>query len=126
MDYLYDLLFDVNFDGDYAYLFSKLFIFLGIWLALLFAIYLIITKAIKTNLHKDFQLRLNFLWTLGIFQVLVSIYLFYLLRYEGFSSFDWNDLNFYIGISPQLIIFLGTIILFSISRNNYLRLVSNR
>ena len=125
MNYLYDLLFRIAFDGDYVYLLYKVLTFIGIWLALLYAIYLILTKVIKSNLHKDFQLKLNFLWALGIFQVLVSIYFFYLLRVEGVSVFKWNDFNFYLGIFPQLFIYVGTIILFLVSRKNYLQHLRN-
>ena len=112
MDFLSELLFDITFNGDYVQLFIDTILFIGMWLLLLYLIYFLVTKIVSSKLHKDFQLKLSFLWALGIIQFLVSIYLFLLIRLGGLKVFKWNDPYFYVGILPQLIIFIGTIILF--------------
>ncbi len=122
---LYDLFFDLGFN-NLNELALKLLIFIAAWLLLLYVIYFILNKVVKSDIHREYQLRVNFLWALGIFQFLVCIYFFFLLKEAGTASFIWDKIEFYAALAPQIIIFFGTIIWYYIKSNQYKKLTSKR
>lgn len=119
MNTIKDLLWDISFAGNYGKLTLDILIFLAFWGLLLYVIYFVITKAVKPKLHRETQLQLNFLWSLVVLQLICLIYLFFLFRFQNLEVLRWSDATFYPAFAPQLMIFIGTIILFVVSYQKY-------
>ena len=121
MEFINELLWNINFSGDYQNLAIKFLVFIFMWILFLYLFLFVITKIFNSNIRKDAQIKLNFLYALAGFQFLILIYLFFLFRYNGITIMKWNDSNFYLGFGPQLLLFLGTIILFVLRYQDYKR-----
>lgn len=121
MDFFNDLFWNISFDGDYLGLLVDVLAFIGIWLALFYLLYFLLAKIVRSKLHKDIQLRLNFLWALAGLQFLIIVYLFFLFRYDGTEVLRWRDTNFYLAFAPQLLLFFGAIVLFVVRAQDYRR-----
>lgn len=119
MEFIKDLLWNISFTGNYWKLTLEILTFLGFWALLLYAIYFIISKAIKPKQQRETQLQMQFLWALAVLQLVCIVYLFFLFRYEDVSVLRWNETSFYPAFAPQLIVFIGGIILFVVSYQRY-------
>lgn len=87
----------------------------------LWLVYIVIVKLTskKTKLHRDFFLRIQFLWSLFVLFLLLNVYWFFLIKINGIHAFDWLSYAFYLDISSQIIIYLSVIIIFVISLKKY-------
>ena len=109
-------------------LIEKLFLFIIISGFLLYIIYFTLTKFLykKNVLRKEVKLRLSFLWSLVIFNILFNSYLYLFFYLNGLYDFNWMVLTFYLGISAQLFIYIGIIIFYFIKRNTLNKLINEK
>ncbi len=119
MDVIMDLLFSIGFKSYPEILIRmiSLFIICGI---IIYLIYLVINQLTnRSKVHKDYLLKLNFLRSLIVFQLLFLVYFYFLIKKVGLGAFQWSDTFFWLGFSPQLLIFIGVIILFFTSNGRF-------
>jgi hypothetical protein len=109
-------------------LIEKLFLFILISGFLLYIIYFTLTKFLykKNVLRKEIQIRLSFLWSLVIFNIIFNSYLYLFFYFNGLYDFNWMVLTFYLGISAQLFIYIGIIIFYFIKRNTLNKLINEK
>ncbi len=79
-----------------------------IWLIQLF----LVGRRVEKDLRKDLSIRLNFLRALVIFMFINDLYLFFFIKNNGLYKFQWQLPMFYLTLSPQLIVFIGTAVIF--------------
>jgi hypothetical protein len=79
-----------------------------IWLIQLF----LVGRRVEKDLRKDLSIRLNFLRALVIFMFINNLYLFFFIKNNGLYKFQWQLPMFYLTLSPQLIVFIGTAVIF--------------
>lgn len=126
MDFLKSVFLNVE-HSTLTFLLVKLLFFLLVCGFFIWMIYLAITKIVrKIKIQRDFFLKLGLLWSLPSFLVLFSIYFFLLLKFVGLHQFRWTSGSFYLGILPQLFIFILVIILFVVNYTSYNRLLGNK
>lgn len=97
----------------------KILIFLGSGLVLGYLIYLLLSKVMGREESSDYHLKLNFLWAMVALMVVFSIYVFFLIRKVGLAAFRLDNLWFYIGALPQLLLLIGIVALFFSGLNRY-------
>ncbi len=123
IEYLNSLFFGLEYETPLK-LVEKFIVFLVICGLIFFLIYLIFNKVVfgKSNLHRDHQLSLNFLWSLVVFEFLIGgLLFFFLFRIQGID-FKWNDSSLYLGLFHQIVIFFVTVpLLFFNYYNDYLK-----
>lgn len=121
MDYLYDIFFGSSFENDYVFLCTRIGAFLLAWGILLFGSHLIALNILArdSDLSKDHQIQLSFLWGAGVLLVLFAVYFFFLLRYVGPNIFLTRDSL--IASIPVLMVPLITIICYLIYNRQYQR-----
>jgi hypothetical protein len=124
MDNIYFSIGTITFEQ----LIQKLFFFILISVFLLYLIYFTLSKFLfKKNLfRKEVKLRISFLWSLVVFNVLFNSYLYLLFYLNGLYDFNWMVLTFYLGIFTQLFIYLGIIVFFFIKRNIIYKLINEK
>lgn len=108
---LSEIFFNITF-VDYPQLLVKVLIFLALPALLIYLIYLILSKTVKRKESSDYQLPLNFLWSLVIFLLLFGVYCFFLVKRIGLEAFRLSDPYFYLGAFPQLFIVLVIAVIF--------------
>lgn len=114
MDYLQSVFLDFG-DTDSLHLLEKTLLFAGVWAVLGYLLYLLLTKLVfhkSDKIGREHLLRLNFLRTLIALQVCFAVYLFFLVKFVGLERFNFADWHFYVAVLPQLVVFLGIIILY--------------
>lgn len=119
MDLIMDVLFSMGFKSYPEILIRmiSLFIICGI---IVYLIYLLINQLTnRSKIHKDYLLKLNFLRSLIVFQLLFLVYFYFLIKKVGLGAFQWRDAFFWLGFSPQLLIFIGVILLFFTSNGRF-------
>jgi multisubunit Na+/H+ antiporter MnhB subunit len=72
----------------------------------------------KSDFSLNIRLKLNYLMSLGVLAIILSIYLAVLYFLNGNHSFkwlefEWNTTNIYLRLLPQITIFMGIILLFT-------------
>lgn len=95
---------------------------------LFFIIYFALTKLIfQKNIHrKEINLRLVFLWAIFAYFVLFNVYIFILLYKNGIDSLHWTSGKFYLGIFPQLTIYIGLVVFFFIKRRYLTKIINEK
>jgi len=78
---------------------------------------IIFNRKKKSDISISIRLKLNYLSSLGVLSVLLSIYLSILYIIDGNHSFNWlefklNTENIYLRLLPQITVLIGIIILF--------------
>lgn len=71
----------------------------------------------KSDISISIRLKLNYLTSLGVLSLLLSIYLSILYFVDGTHSFNWLEFklsteNIYLRLLPQITVLIGIIILF--------------
>lgn len=112
---------DIFFNTDFTslpQLLVKILVFALISILLLYLIYFVLAKTLyrKNKSRREINLRLTFLWSAFVYSVIFNVYIFTLLHISGTESWLWTNPTFYLGISVQLIVYFGLIILFFIKR----------
>ncbi|MEM7101689.1 MAG: hypothetical protein AAF502_01085 [Bacteroidota bacterium] len=128
MEYIKNLLneafFDVEFTG-WADALKEFLVYIIVIGLVFYLILFLVVKLNKSEIHKDYLIHMNYLVSLSIFLFVVTLYIFFLIKYVGVSQFEWTRGNFYLGIGPQLILYAGTIILFISSYSKFKNRVKN-
>lgn len=115
LDYLYDVLFNLS-ALDVVSTLQKALVFLLIWGLVFYFIYFLLTKLLFTDnagLQRDHLLKLNQLRAFIGTVIIFSIYLFFLIKFNGLSKFQWDMPTFYLDILPQLLTIIGLVVLFN-------------
>ncbi|MDR2773756.1 MAG: hypothetical protein LBC19_03245 [Tannerella sp.] len=118
------------FNIDYAS-FNQMLIKLGVFLLtnglLIYACYFALSKLLfrKSRQRKELSLRLAFLWSLFAYFVLFNVYLFALIFVNGTDAFQWTAPKSYLGIAPQLTVYLGLTVYFFIKRKILKQIINN-
>ena len=78
---------------------------------------IIFNRKKKSDISISIRLKLNYLSSLGVLSVLLSIYLSILYKIDCNHSFNWlefklNTENIYLRLLPQITVFIGIILLF--------------
>jgi len=104
-----------------------LFIFLAVIGFILYFLFFIFSKLLfkKSKQRKEITLRLAFLWSLTILFFLFNIYIFIFFYKVGIDNLNFTSALFYLGILPQLFIYLALIIFFFIKRHSLKILINN-
>jgi len=125
MDFIQETLFGVNFTS-YESVLLKLLVWLLICTVVIFILWWVVNQLWRQpGIHRDHFLQLSFLRSLSLFLILFSVYVFFLIRQNGLHSFQWENYTTYLAIAPQLLIFLGIIVFFIVSYNNYTKLIND-
>ena len=113
-----NIFFDITYTS-LSELLIKIFAFLLVSGLSIYLIYFALTKLLfRKNKHrKELNLRLIFLWTIFANTILFNVYIFVLFYRIGIDSLLWTSANFYLGIIPQLIIYIGLLAYFFIKRH---------
>lgn len=126
MDFLKSIFLNLE-HSTLTFLLIKLLFFILVCGFFIWLIHLSIAKSFgKAKMQRDFFLKLGLLWTLPTFLIIFSIYFFLLIRFVGLHHFRWTTGDFYLGILPQLLVFVLVIILFVVNYTSYNRLLGNR
>jgi len=120
-----NLFFDIIY-STVQQLIIKILVFISLTGILIWFIDLVLTKLLfkRSKQRKELSMRLSFLWSIFVYFILFNIYIFVLLHYIGLDAFDFLAGMFYLGIMPQLIVYLGLIIMF-LSKQFTLRNIIN-
>ena len=82
----------------------------------------------KSDISISIRLKLNYLTSLGVLSLLLSIYLSILYFVDGTHSFNWLEFklsteNIYLRLLPQITVLIGIIILFFKEHSNLSKLI---
>ena len=123
MQQVLDLLFNIDFT-TYPEILLRLFLLVLLCAAIVYLIYVFINQlTVSSKVHRDFLLKINFLRTLIITQLMVSVYFYFLIKKIGTNAFQWSDKFFWLGFSPQLVLFIGIILLFFNYNGRFQRMI---
>jgi amino acid transporter len=93
---------------------------LALWL-----IYLALIKFFparkKSNVPREFVLKLRWLAALPLFLVAFSVYIYFFIKSAKPSDLQWEQPAFYLALLPQFIVYIGVIILFVMQYNGYMK-----
>ncbi len=114
METLTNFLFEIDSSSNGLWLFQKTLILLILCGLIIYLLFFATSKIMykKSDLKRDQTLRLSFLWSLVLFLFIFSIYCFFWIRFNGVESFNWFNWQFYIAISPQIIVYSCIILFF--------------
>lgn len=120
-----DLLINIHYNNLNDTL-LKLLLVLFISGIIIFLIFFILTKIAlrKSKMRRELILRMTFLWALLIYLLLFNIYFFVIFYLSGISEFNFYSINFYLGLLPQLLVYILIIILFLLKRSILLKIIS--
>lgn len=93
---------------------------LALWLIYLALIKLFPAKK-KSNVPREFVLKLRFLAALSFFLIVFSVYIYFFMKTAKPNELQWLHPTFYLALLPQLSIYVGVIILFVIQYNGYMK-----
>jgi hypothetical protein len=119
-----NIFFDITYTS-LSELLIKIFAFLLVSGLSIYLVYFALTKLLfRKNKHrKELNLRLIFLWTIFAYTILFNVYIFVLFYRIGIDSLNWTSAKFYLGIIPQLIIFIGLLAYFFIKRHSLNKII---
>ena len=108
---------NIFFNSVYAGFEQTLIISLSLFSAgggIFYGIYLLLSKLLykKSKQRNEISLRLSFLWALFVFFIFFNVYLFTYLYRVGFDNMNFSSVILYLGLLPQMFIYLVVIILF--------------
>jgi hypothetical protein len=93
---------------------------LALWLIYLALIKLFPAEK-KSNVPREFVLKLRFLAALSFFLIVFSVYIYFFMKTAKPNELQWQQPTFYLTLLPQLSIYAGVIILFVIQYNGYMK-----
>lgn len=99
------------------------FAFSGI---IIYVIYFVFSKILfrKNKQRKEISLRLALLWTLFVFFVLYNTYVFVFFYKIGIDNLNFASGLIYLGLLPQIFIYLALIIFFFIKRHTLKKIIN--
>ncbi len=114
MEFLNDLFFKTG-SADLPFALIRITLFIILTILMVWFLWTVLSKRMyikNEKLPKEFKLKLVFIWSLIIYYVIFSIYLFFFFKRNGIDSFHWGDPRLYLEISAQLIIIIAVILIF--------------
>lgn len=122
MEYIY---FNATYSNFELTLISLL-MFLLISGVLIFVIYFVLSKLLfrKSKQRKEISLKLTLLWSLLAFLILFNTYIFLFFFMVGVDNMNFTSGVLYLGLLPQIFIYLALIIYFFIKRHSLKKLIN--
>jgi hypothetical protein len=104
----------------------SLLIFIALSGVLIYVIYFVLSKLLfkKSKQRKEISLRLIFLWTLFVFFILYNTYVFIFLYKIGVDNLNFASGLLYLGLLPQIFIYVALIIFFFIKRHSLKKIIN--
>lgn len=104
----------------------SLLIFIALSGVLIYVIYFVLSKLLfkKNKQRKEISLRLTFLWSLFVFFILFNTYIFIFLYKIGIDNLNFASSILYLGLLPQIIIYLALIIYFFVKRHSVKKIIN--
>jgi len=120
---------NIFFNSVYAGFEQTLIISLSLFLAggsIFYAVYLLLSKLLykKSKQRTEISLRLSFLWALLVFFIFFNVYFFTFLYRVGIDNMNFSSAILYLGLLPQILIYLSVIILFFIKSHSLKKIVN--
>ena len=100
------------YPSDLLTYFLRFLFFLGIPFLLTWLLHIGLSKFEDKNIPIVFRRRLALNKSIIVVLLIVNSFLFYIIRINGFNSFDWmsfpmNLRNVYLALSPILMVYIG-------------------
>lgn len=104
----------------------SLLLFVALGCVLIYVIYFVFSKLLfkKSKQRKEISLRLAFLWTLFVFFILYNTYVFIFLYKIGVDNLNFVSGLLYLGLLPQIFIYVALIIFFFIKRHTLKKIIN--
>ena len=120
-----NLLFKIDYN-NFNETFIKLIFLLFLCGLIIYVLFFILSKILlrKSNYRKELALRIAFLWALLIFFMLFNVYLFVLFYMNGINKLNFINTKFYLGLLPQMLIYLSIITFFLLKRFKLISIIS--
>lgn len=120
-----DIFFDTNYVSP-SNTAIKLLCFLLVLICIGWLVFFILSKLklIREIVRQEVRIRHAFLWTLFIIFLIENVYIFCLFYFFGADFVNFSSWKFYLGVLPQLIIMIGTIVYFFIRRKALLKITN--
>lgn len=124
METLYDFFFSYETFQLIPFI-TKLILFTLVSLILVFIVWFILIKTIfrERALLRENIVKLALLWSVNIFFIFFSIYLYFFLRYVGIENIIWTNWNTYLILLPQIMVFILFMIFGIVSINKEINLL---
>ena len=119
---------NVFFNTEYSN-FEQTLISLLLFVALsgifIYVIYFVLSKLLfkKSKQRKEISLRLIFLWSLFAFFILFNTYVFIFLFRIGVANLNFASSILYLGLLPQIFIYVALIFYFFIKRHSLKKII---
>ena len=96
-----------------SYICFRVSVFLLLSILIVWLILLVFNRMSRhSDVHREYQIKLNLLSSLCVFFLFFSCYIFFFVKLAGLHSFYWSNPEFYLGILGQLIVYVGNIVIF--------------
>lgn len=120
-----NLFFNTNY-SNFEQTLIKLLLFIAISGLLLYFLFFILSKLLfkKSKNRREITLRITFLWALFIFFIVYNIYVLILFYQTGINNMNFVSGRFYLGIFPQIIIYVAILAFFFIKRYNLKEIIN--
>lgn len=104
----------------------SLLIFFALSGIIIYVIYFVLSKLLfkKSEQRKEISLRLTFLWTLFVFFILYNTYISIFLFRVGIDNLNFASGLLYLGLLPQIFIYVAFIIFFFIKRHTLKKIIN--
>jgi|GEM_PF-1822826 len=104
----------------------SLLIFIALSGVLVYVIYFVLSKLLfkKSKQRKEISLRLTFLWSLFVFFILFNTYIFIFLYRIGIDNLNFTSSILYLGLLPQIFVYLALIIFFFVKRHSLKKIIN--
>ncbi len=104
----------------------SLLIFVALSGIIIYVIYFVFSKILfrKNKQRKEISLRLALLWTLFVFFVLYNTYVFVFFYKIGIDNLNFASGLIYLGLLPQIFIFIALIVFFFIKRHTLKKIIN--
>ncbi len=112
--------------SNFEQTFISLLMFIALSGVLIYVIYFLLSKLLfkKSKQRKEISLRLAFLWSLFVFFILYNTYIFIFLFRVGVDNMNFASSVLYLGLLPQIFIYLALIIFFFIKRHTLKKIIN--
>jgi hypothetical protein len=104
----------------------SLLIFFALSGVLIYLIFFVLSKVLfkKSKQRKEISLRLTFLWSLFVFFILYNTYIFIFLHKIGVDNLNFASGLLYLGLLPQIFIYVALIFFFFIKRHTLKKIIN--
>jgi hypothetical protein len=104
----------------------SLLLFVALSGIIIYVIYFVLSKLLfkKSKQRKEISLRLAFLWSLFGFFIFYNTYVFIFLYKIGVDNLNFASGLLYLGLLPQIFIYVALIIFFFIKRHTLKKIIN--